>query len=310
MLLLVKIKLLQIPLWSWKKWRVMNQPRLSHRVLFAKRPSQRQAFFEYLNLWKLHKFRKVKGFPVEHPRSWAQIWKPFKEPRNRFPACWAGTTTLLFDVPGPQDFIGWLAESIPWNRFLGSLNVYKFRLCILNISVLCRWPSVCHPMVTLTQSVIFSHSKILKDVICKTFGDCPFNCAWKICWVCPFNSIFRCSGPSALRRCHLLLMQSFLQVSSTPLYTLFSKQTHFTLKNLACHFFLSSLFLFSSLFLTRYKAGISSRQILQPFMVDLQILMNSVQMYCKLHSRLEVFLARFSILYAIENEYKKGIAMG
>jgi hypothetical protein len=30
----------------------------------------------------------------------------------------AGTTTLHR-----------LAESIPWNRFLGSLNVYKFGLC-------------------------------------------------------------------------------------------------------------------------------------------------------------------------------------
>ena len=31
-----------------------------------------------------------------------------------------------------------LAESIPWNRFLGSLNVYKFGLCFLN---LCQWKS-------------------------------------------------------------------------------------------------------------------------------------------------------------------------
>ncbi len=171
MMLLKKIKLLQISLWSWKKWRVMNQPRLSHRVLFAKRPSQRQAFFEYLNLWKLHKLRKVKGFP----RSWARIWKPFKEPRNRFPACWAGTTTLLFDVPGPQDYIGWLAESIPWNRFLGSLNVYKFRLCILYISVLCRWTSVCHPTMTLTQSVIFSHSKFRRVRCEKPFETVPLT---------------------------------------------------------------------------------------------------------------------------------------
>ncbi len=32
---------------------------------------------------------------------WARICKTFKEPRNRFPAWWAGTTTL-FDVPARQ----------------------------------------------------------------------------------------------------------------------------------------------------------------------------------------------------------------
>jgi hypothetical protein len=39
---------------------------------------------------------------------------------------------------GPPGYIGWqnrfLAESIPWNRFQGSLNVYKYGLrgvCVL-----------------------------------------------------------------------------------------------------------------------------------------------------------------------------------
>jgi hypothetical protein len=31
----------------------------------------------------------------------AHIYKPFQEPRNRFPAWWAGKTTL-FDVPARQ----------------------------------------------------------------------------------------------------------------------------------------------------------------------------------------------------------------
>ncbi len=44
----------------------------------------------------------------------ARICKPFNEPRNRFPAWRAGTTRL--------------AESIPWHRFLGSLNVYRYGL--------------------------------------------------------------------------------------------------------------------------------------------------------------------------------------
>jgi hypothetical protein len=41
------------------------------------------------------------------------------------PGLAAGKTTL-FDVPTRQDT--WLAELIPWNRLLGSLNVYKFGL--------------------------------------------------------------------------------------------------------------------------------------------------------------------------------------
>jgi hypothetical protein len=45
----------------------------------------------------------------------ARICKAFKEPRNRFPAWPAGTTTL-FDVPPGS--IGWR------NRFLGSLNTF------------------------------------------------------------------------------------------------------------------------------------------------------------------------------------------
>jgi hypothetical protein len=42
----------------------------------------------------------------------ALICKPFKEPRNRFPASWAGTTTL-FVVPACQATYCRLAESIP-----------------------------------------------------------------------------------------------------------------------------------------------------------------------------------------------------
>jgi hypothetical protein len=57
----------------------------------------------------------------------ARICKPFKEPRNRFPA-WRADTTTLFDVLAHQDR---LAESIPWNRFRGSLNVYKFGIRML-----------------------------------------------------------------------------------------------------------------------------------------------------------------------------------
>jgi hypothetical protein len=55
----------------------------------------------------------------------ARICKPFKEPRNRFPARRAGTTTHR------PARLHKLAESIPWNRFLGSLNVYIYGLWYL-----------------------------------------------------------------------------------------------------------------------------------------------------------------------------------
>jgi hypothetical protein len=51
--------------------------------------------------------------------NWARICKPFKEPRNQSPAWRPGTITLL-DVLARQ------VTFIPWNRFLGSLNVYKY----------------------------------------------------------------------------------------------------------------------------------------------------------------------------------------
>ncbi len=61
----------------------------------------------------------------------ARICRPFKEPRNRFPAWRAGTTTL-FVVPVRQATVHTLAESIPPNRYLGYINVYKYGLCIWN----------------------------------------------------------------------------------------------------------------------------------------------------------------------------------
>ncbi len=62
---------------------------------------------------------------------WARIFKPLKEPRNRFPAWRAGTTTL-FVVPAR------------WrNRFLGSIKVYKYGL----------WLSVVDQDCTSTNNV-------------------------------------------------------------------------------------------------------------------------------------------------------------
>ncbi len=56
----------------------------------------------------------------------ARICRLLQEPRNRFPACRAGTTTL-FVVPARQA-TSRLAKSMPRNRFLGSINVYIYGL--------------------------------------------------------------------------------------------------------------------------------------------------------------------------------------
>jgi hypothetical protein len=57
----------------------------------------------------------------------ARICKPFKEPRFRFPAWRAGTTTL-FAVPARQGTSDGRIDSYS-NWFLGSLNVNKYGLC-------------------------------------------------------------------------------------------------------------------------------------------------------------------------------------
>ncbi len=44
-----------------------------------------------------------------------------------FPA-WRPGTTILFVVPACPAMLHWLAESNPRNRFLVSINVYKYRL--------------------------------------------------------------------------------------------------------------------------------------------------------------------------------------
>jgi hypothetical protein len=54
----------------------------------------------------------------------ARICKPVKEPRNRFPAWRAGTTTLFVLRAGR---LHRLAESTPRNRFLGSINLLQIR---------------------------------------------------------------------------------------------------------------------------------------------------------------------------------------
>ncbi len=56
----------------------------------------------------------------------ARICRPFKEPRNRFRAWRNGTTTSPIFRTGPPGYICWR------NRFLGSINVYKYGLWLLS----------------------------------------------------------------------------------------------------------------------------------------------------------------------------------
>ncbi len=71
---------------------------------------------------------RISGEHTEKSLFRARIFKPFKEPRNRFPAWRAGTTRQPFLSYLPAR-LHRLAESNPRYRFLVSLNVYKYWLC-------------------------------------------------------------------------------------------------------------------------------------------------------------------------------------
>jgi hypothetical protein len=58
----------------------------------------------------------------------ARICRSFKETRYRFSARRAGTKAYLSYWPAR---LHRLADSIPRNRFLGSINVYKYGLCVI-----------------------------------------------------------------------------------------------------------------------------------------------------------------------------------
>ncbi len=77
-----------------------------------------------MHLHNLPRYRIVRVCIVLGLASWARICKPFKEPKNRFPA-WRSGTTILFDWrTGPPGYIkNRLAESISWNRCLKRLQI-------------------------------------------------------------------------------------------------------------------------------------------------------------------------------------------
>ncbi len=67
----------------------------------------------------------------------ARISKPFKEPKESITSL-----ACRYDNPiwrtGPPCRLHRPAESIPWNRFLGFFNVYKFGLCWI-LDLTSRW---------------------------------------------------------------------------------------------------------------------------------------------------------------------------
>jgi hypothetical protein len=95
-------------------------------------------------LWLLQDWQLI-GNPEWCTR--ARICKSFQKPRNRFPAWRADIAyDTLFIVPARQATYR-LAESIPRNRFLGSLNIYKYGL----------WVSHCpHHTHSEREIIVFS----------------------------------------------------------------------------------------------------------------------------------------------------------
>ncbi len=86
------------------------------------------------SMQRRHYFLHQKMHSLEHTR--ARICKPFKEPRNRFPAWPAGSTTYLTYRPAGKHR---LAESIPWNLSPGLLKRLQIRALILVVLLLATY---------------------------------------------------------------------------------------------------------------------------------------------------------------------------
>ncbi len=85
----------------------------------------------------------------------ARICKPFKGPRNRFP-CLAGRYTNPICRSRTPGYTGWR------NRFLASLNVYKYGLWGLPRGVNMDWRAgPCLPSVVSIMTVIYVHFSYL-----------------------------------------------------------------------------------------------------------------------------------------------------
>ncbi len=89
-------------------------------------------FFDYtLSAWKNDQYSAPTCFKRHQQEDRAPFCKPFKGPKNRFPAWRASTTVRELYLKYRPTRLHRLAEPIPWNWFLGSLKVYKFWLSFL-----------------------------------------------------------------------------------------------------------------------------------------------------------------------------------
>ncbi len=129
----------------------------------------------------------------------ARICKPFKEPRNRFPA-WQASTT--YRPATPQR----LAESIPGNWFiLGSLNVYKFGLSSakwsysLHRGSCTKWKILSRVTTRLFLPVLFctfAGKLTISWIICNLFVYKVFNAVYLVKYGLDLQSLFELQGHS------------------------------------------------------------------------------------------------------------------
>jgi hypothetical protein len=105
---------------------IQKSPRCCHSHFWLW-PTSSHLFKKMLRLWGLSMYR-------------VRICRPFKEPRNRFPALRGGPYDNPILRTCPPCRLHRLANTIPWNRFLGSLSIYKFGLS----TVYCTWARRTH----------------------------------------------------------------------------------------------------------------------------------------------------------------------
>ncbi len=112
----------QLPWWSYTLTHSMIKNLVEHHLYYIYALHKLQLIWIWANCFYIQQnlHANVRDFEL-----WARICRPFKEPRNRFPAWRAGTQLYLSYWPAG---LLRLAKSIPRNRFLGSIIVYKYGL--------------------------------------------------------------------------------------------------------------------------------------------------------------------------------------
>jgi len=119
--------------WQFLEFKKFNLGK-SASFQFSPRLSRKFSQFAYIFTGNFHENAHTKisianlGSTLASLQDWARICKPYKKSRNRFPAWRAGIRQpyLTYRSARPQK----LAESIPWNRFPGSLNTFGLSVSV------------------------------------------------------------------------------------------------------------------------------------------------------------------------------------